>query len=85
MTAVLAAAELNRAAAEAMQDVGVSGATDVTGFGLMGHLHEMVLASGVSARIEAASVPIHDGAVDLAKIGIIPAAHVITDRFCRII
>jgi len=44
-------ATLNRGAAQAMTDVGVSAATDVTGFGLLGHLHEMTRAAKVRARI----------------------------------
>jgi len=62
---------LNRAASEAMQDVGVHAATDVTGFGLLGHLHEMVEASGVGARISARAVPVLDGASALAAGGAI--------------
>lgn len=50
-------ASLNRGAAEAMVDVGVSSATDLTGFGLLGHALGMAEASGVSMRIDAANVP----------------------------
>jgi selenide,water dikinase len=60
---------LNRAASEAMMQVGVHAATDVTGFGLLGHLYEMVDASGVAARISAAAVPVLPGAADLAGHG----------------
>jgi selenide,water dikinase len=60
---------LNRAASEAMMAVGVHAATDVTGYGLLGHLHEMTEASGVGARISAAAVPILKGARDLAASG----------------
>ena len=49
---------LNRDASEAMVEVGVSACTDVTGFGLLGHLIEMVQGSGVSARIRASRVPV---------------------------
>ena len=63
---------LNRAAAETMNQVGVSAATDVTGFGLLGHLHEMLRASAVSARIRAASVPVLPGAAELAAAGEFP-------------
>ncbi len=62
---------LNRAASEAMQEVGVHASTDITGFGLLGHLHEVAAASGVGARISAAAVPVLDGARDLAKKGAI--------------
>jgi selenide, water dikinase len=55
---------LNRAAAEAMLATGVDAATDVTGFGLLGHLHEMTDASGVGAEIDSAAVPVYDPAVE---------------------
>ncbi|MBV8171461.1 MAG: selenide, water dikinase SelD [Candidatus Eremiobacteraeota bacterium] len=58
---------LNRAAAQAMTSVGVDAATDVTGFGLLGHLGQMLTASGVGARIDAASVPLFDLAISLAE------------------
>jgi selenide,water dikinase len=57
---------LNDAAAEAMLEAGVAGATDVTGFGLLGHLHRMLAASGVAATIDAPSVPLLPGALELA-------------------
>ena len=63
---------LNRDAAEAMLEVGVHAATDVTGFGLLGHLAEMVRASGVGARIYADRVPFLPGAWALAERGMIP-------------
>ena len=69
--AVRVMATLNRAASEAMLEVGVHAATDVTGFGLLGHLHEMVTASGVAARVVAGAVPVLDGARDLARAGAI--------------
>ncbi len=69
--AVQVMATLNRAASEAMLEVGVHAATDVTGFGLLGHLHEMVAASGVAARVVAGAVPVLNGARDLARAGAI--------------
>jgi selenide,water dikinase len=60
---------LNAAGAEAALAVGPSAMTDVTGFGLLGHLHELSLASGVSARIEAAVVPAIDGVLELLESG----------------
>jgi selenide, water dikinase len=63
----------NRAAAEAMTDVGVDAATDVTGFGLLGHLHRMLLASGAAAELDAGAVPILDPRiVELARAGVVP-------------
>ena len=49
--------------------VGPSAMTDVTGFGLLGHLHELALASGVAARVEAGAVPAIDGALELLAAG----------------
>jgi len=65
-------ARLNRAACEAMVEVGVHAATDVTGFGLVGHLHEMALGSGVSARIDMHAVPVFEGALDYSGQGVRP-------------
>ena len=62
---------LNRAASEAMVETGVHACTDVTGFGLLGHLHEMVEASGVGARLSVRAVPVLDGAPALAAGGAI--------------
>ena len=70
--AVDAMATLNRRAAEAMVRAGVSAATDVTGFGLLGHLHKMLHASGVSGRVNAADVPLLRGARELAEAGHVP-------------
>lgn len=58
---------LNRAASEAMVAVGVSACTDVTGYGLLGHLHEMLHASGVSALIRLAQTPVLGEVRDLVK------------------
>ena len=62
----------NKAAAEAVNEVSADAATDVTGFGLLGHLHRMLLASGVAAEIDASAVPLIDGALDLARSGVVP-------------
>jgi selenide,water dikinase len=63
---------LNRSAAQAMVAVAAHAATDVTGFGLLGHLHRMLLASGVAARLHAADVPLLVGARELAEAGHVP-------------
>jgi selenide,water dikinase len=60
---------LNARAAEAALAVGPSAMTDVTGFGLLGHLHELAVASGVSARVEAAAVPAIEGVMELLESG----------------
>jgi selenide, water dikinase len=57
--------ELNAAGAQAAQAAGAHGMTDVTGFGLLGHLHELALASGVAAEIQASAVPAIDGVIEL--------------------
>jgi selenide,water dikinase len=71
-TAVDTMAALNAPAAEAMVEAGADAATDVTGFGLLGHLHEMLLASEVAARLDAAAVPLLAGTLDLAKRDVVP-------------
>jgi selenide,water dikinase len=65
--AIAAMTTLNRAASEAMLEVGVDAATDVTGFGLLGHLREMCVASGVGAEIDAKAVPMFDRVIELAS------------------
>jgi selenide, water dikinase len=57
--------KLNREASEAAIQAGATALTDVTGFGLLGHLHEMVKASGLSAEVTAEGVPAIDGVVEL--------------------
>jgi selenide,water dikinase len=64
--------ELNRPGAEAMQAVGVHACTDITGFGLLGHAHEMAIASGVALRIVIGDVPLIPGARECAEQGSIP-------------
>lgn len=58
-------------AAEAMREFNVKGATDVTGFALLGHAWEMACASNVSIFIEPAKVPILEGALELAAAGLL--------------
>jgi selenide,water dikinase len=67
--AVASMTALNRAAAEVLRATAagaVHACTDVTGFGLMGHLAELAAASGVGARVSAARVPLLPGALDMA-------------------
>jgi len=59
--------ELNDAASEAARAAGAHAMTDVTGFGLLGHLHSLGEASGVAARIEASAVPVLDGVLKLLE------------------
>jgi selenide,water dikinase len=64
--------QLNRDASEAMIEVGASACKDITGFGLLGHLTEMVQASGLSARIRAFQVPVMDSVRARIAEGICP-------------
>ena len=63
---------LNASASRAAVAAGVCAGTDVTGFGLLGHLVEMLRASGVSATIETAEVPVLETALDIAANGAVP-------------
>jgi selenide,water dikinase len=65
-------ATLNDTAAEAMVAAGVQAATDVTGFGLLGHLRSLLRSSGVGATLHSGSVPLMTGARALAEAGHIP-------------
>ena len=70
--AVQVMSTLNRDAAEAMTEVGAHACTDITGFGLLGHLYGMTRASGVGAKIKLSKVPILPEVWELAKEGCIP-------------
>ena len=69
-----AMATLNRDAALAMMDFEVHACTDITGFGFLGHLAEMVVGSGVGVRIRSSQVPLYSEALEWAAMGLIPAA-----------
>ena len=64
---------LNKYAAKSFDYIKVNSVTDITGFGLLGHALEMAKASNVSIEINSKDVPILDGAIDMANMGIIPA------------
>ena len=70
--AIASMRELNRAASDAFKAATVHSVTDVTGFGLIGHLIGMMRSSGTSARIELSRVPLLPGTRDLAERGIVP-------------
>jgi len=63
---------LNRNASEAMQEVGINAATDITGFGLIGHLLEMALGSDVEIEIFANYLKFMTGSLEYANMGLIP-------------
>jgi selenide,water dikinase len=65
---------LNRGAAKIMTKYGVNSATDITGFGLLGHALKMALASHVSIKIEAENVPVFSNVMELIETGFIPGA-----------
>jgi selenide,water dikinase len=65
---------LNKNAAEVMRKHGIKGATDITGFGLLGHALKMAQGSGVSMRIDSAKVPVMDKVLELIEMGCIPGA-----------
>lgn len=72
-SAVKSMTTLNRTAAEiATKFAGAHAMTDITGFGLMGHGREMAVGSGLTLEIEAARVPVIDGALDAVRAGAIP-------------
>ena len=65
-------ATLNRAASEAMLDAQATAATDVTGFGLIGHASELADASGVTLEIAVLDVPLVEGALSAIEKGLAP-------------
>lgn len=70
--AIASMRQLNRAAAQAMVLARASAATDVTGFGLLGHLHNLAQASGVRVRVRSSDLPLLPGARQLAGDGHVP-------------
>jgi selenide,water dikinase len=70
--AVKSMTTLNMAGIEAAKDFRVHSATDITGFGLIGHLREMAMGSKVSIRLHAGSVPWLEGALDCVRAGFVP-------------
>jgi len=70
--AIVSMSRLNRAAALAAGEVLVNACTDVTGFGLVGHLSKMLEVSGLSARLSASALPLLPSARELAEKGFVP-------------
>lgn len=70
--AVKSMTTLNMAGIEVAKDFRVHSATDITGFGLIGHLREMAMGSKVSIRLHAGNVPFLEGALDCVKAGFVP-------------
>ncbi len=67
-------ATLNQAAAEAMREAGTSACTDITGFGLFGHLVRMMRQRQLTARVFADALPAFDGVLELLRTDVIPGA-----------
>jgi len=72
---------LNKFASEAMLSVGINACTDITGYGLLGHLYELVHASNVGAKIFLSKVPVIDCAWELAKQKIVPGGTLANLKF----
>jgi selenide,water dikinase len=70
--AVAVMSTLNQQAALAALEVGVHACTDITGFGLLGHLHEMTAGAGLGARISSREVPVLPEVAALAAQGLVP-------------
>jgi selenide,water dikinase len=81
--AIRSATRSNAGAFAVLRDAGVDAATDVTGFGLVGHLGEMLRASGTSARVKLAELPILPGAVELLGRGLRSTFHAENERARR--
>lgn len=64
---------LNNVAADGMVEVGVNSCTDITGFGFIGHAFEMAKGSNVTLLIDSKSIPVIEGTIENAKMGLIPA------------
>jgi selenide,water dikinase len=74
---------LNDDAGEVMRSLGVTGGTDVTGFGLLGHALEMARASGVGVAIQAEATPILEEAREMAAMGLVPVGSHANRTFCE--
>jgi selenide,water dikinase len=74
-------ATLNRGAGDAMTEIGVDAATDVTGFGLLGHLRNVTRASGCAATVWLDEVPVLDAAWDYVRAGVAPGGTHANRRF----
>ncbi|MBM3313487.1 selenide, water dikinase SelD, partial [candidate division WOR-3 bacterium] len=74
---------LNRSAAEATSVVGANAATDITGFGLLGHAWEMAQASGIAIEMQAERVPIIPDAFELARQSLFPLGSVKNYEFIK--
>ena len=74
---------LNSEGASIMQEVGCNACTDVTGFGLLGHVLEMAVSSGVTVEINISEVPIIDTVREMANMGMVPAGSFANRKYCE--
>ena len=74
---------LNSDGARVMQEVGCNACTDVTGFGLLGHVLEMAVSSGVTVEINISEVPIIDTVREMANMGMVPAGSFANRKYCE--
>ncbi len=77
------ASRLNKVAAEVIRKFNIKGATDITGFGLGGHLFEMAKASCVQINVWSKKIPILDRVIELTQIGLVPEGSHANRRFCE--
>ena len=77
--------QLNSLGSAAARATGAKAATDITGFGLLGHLVEMIKASGVDVEIDLDSLPILDGAQETVRLGILSSLQPANVRLRRAI
>lgn len=76
------AGRLNAGGAKVIRDLGLTGATDITGFGLGGHLLEMSKAARMQIEVWSKEVPIMEEAIELAGMGLIPAGSYANRHYC---
>ena len=74
---------LNRAGAEVIRALGLKGATDVTGFGLGGHVLELAKASGVAVELWLDRIPFMPEAIELAGMGMFPGGSAANKTYCH--
>lgn len=67
---------LNKAGGTVIRELGLTGATDITGFGLGGHLLELAQASGIRIELRMDAVPVLEGAMEMASMGMLPAGSI---------
>lgn len=72
LAAVSSMATLNRTAAEVAMKYTIHACTDITGFGLLGHIYEMASGSGVAIEVNSAAIPLLTGAAEAAAMGLVP-------------